>query len=121
MFVYFYFQFQWLWFQQHSTDMMKHLNPGEIFESSFEIIAVIGTGGFGTVYKANQLGLNRVVALKILHEEFANNADLTSRFLREAQSLNKMSHANIVGVYGLGVAKNGQPYLVMELVEGKSG
>src|SRR5262249_18206085 len=103
-----------------AANMSNILQVGQKFEDIYEIMAILGTGGFGTVYKARQLNFGRVVALKILHAEYARDNETVSRFLREAQALNDLSLPNIVRIYGMGVAVTGQPYLVMELIEGKS-
>lgn len=100
-------------------DMSTILKVGDVFDDKFEIQAVLGSGGIGTVYKARQLDCDRIVALKILHYHAALDEEYRARFLREAQSLNKLSHANIVTVYHLGLSSD-VPYLVMEYLQGKS-
>jgi len=84
---------------------------------SYEIVAPIGAGGMGEVYRARDTKLNREVALKILPEAFALNPDRLARFKREAQVLASLNHPNIAAIYGLEEA-NGVDALVMELVEG---
>ena len=89
---------------------------------SYEVIAAIGAGGMGEVYRARDTRLNRDVALKILPDAFAADADRLARFTREAQTLAALNHPNIAQIYGL---EDGPPEaghharaLVMELVEG---
>ncbi len=83
----------------------------------FELIALLGRGGMGEVYKARQKKLNRLVAIKILPEPFGKLDEFTERFRREAQSLARLNHPNIVTIYDYGEA-NGLCYLVMEFVDG---
>src|ERR671925_763780 len=83
----------------------------------YEIVAAIGAGGMGEVYRARDTRLNRDVALKILPESFASDPDRLARFRREAQVLAALNHPNIAHVHGLEQA-NGVQALVMELVEG---
>ncbi|MCA9126091.1 MAG: serine/threonine protein kinase [Planctomycetales bacterium] len=84
---------------------------------SLEIIEHIGAGGMGAVYKARQAGLDRVVALKILPEEFGQDVKFALRFTREARTLAKLSHPNIVSVYEFGRVDDIY-YFLMEYVEG---
>src|SRR5262249_39884772 len=84
---------------------------------SNEIIALLGKGGMGEVYRARDLKLKREVAIKILPEEFSQDADRVSRFQREAQVLASLNHSNIAAIYDLQQAE-ALRYLVLELVEG---
>src|SRR5215475_11809207 len=84
----------------------------------YEITASIGAGGMGEVYRARDTRLKRDVALKILPESFAADADRLARFQREAEVLASLSHPNIAGIYGI-EESNGTRALVMELVEGE--
>lgn len=82
-----------------------------------EIIACLGRGGMGVVYKARQKSLNRLVALKLLAPERANDPQFATRFEKEAQALASLNHPHIVGVYDFGQA-GGFFYLLMEFVDG---
>jgi predicted Ser/Thr protein kinase len=82
-----------------------------------EIIALIGKGGMGAVYKARQPGLDRLVALKILPPETMGGPGFVERFNREARALAKLNHPNIVAVHEFGQV-NGLPYFIMEFVDG---
>ncbi|HEX4349093.1 MAG TPA: serine/threonine-protein kinase, partial [Verrucomicrobiae bacterium] len=82
-----------------------------------EIIALLGKGGMGAVYKARQPGLDRMVALKILPSQTASGPGFVERFNREARALARLNHPNIVAVYEFGTA-NGLPYFIMEFVDG---
>ncbi len=91
--------------------------PNEI--PGYEVLAKIGEGGRGTVYRARQLSLDRLVAVKILSPELASDAEYTTKFLEEARAAGKLSHPNIVQAIEAGV-HNGIWYFVMELVENGS-
>src|ERR1700752_3039405 len=82
---------------------------------AYEILALIGKGGMGEVYRARDTRLKRDVALKVLPEAFARDPDRMARFQREAEVLAALNHPNIAHIYG--VEKRA---LVMELVEGES-
>src|SRR5487761_717564 len=83
----------------------------------YEILAAIGAGGMGEVYRARDSKLGRDVALKVLPEAFARDAERMARFQREAKSLASLNHPNIASIYGL--EDSGASHaLVMELVEG---
>jgi len=85
----------------------------------YEILAPLGAGGMGEVYRARDTKLNRDVALKVLPEAFARDPARMARFQREAQVLASLNHPNIASIYGL-EESGGVRALVMELVEGKS-
>ncbi len=84
---------------------------------AYEVLALIGAGGMGEVYRARDTKLNRDVALKVLPEAFALDADRLARFQREAQVLASLNHPNIAAVYGLEESSQAIA-IVMELVEG---
>jgi tRNA A-37 threonylcarbamoyl transferase component Bud32/uncharacterized membrane protein len=85
--------------------------------ANLEIIAPLGKGGMGAVYKARQTKLDRLVALKVLPAEFNRDPTFAERFLREARALARLNHPGIVAVHDFGEA-DGQPYFLMEFVEG---
>ena len=84
---------------------------------SYEIVAAIGAGGMGEVYRATDTKLKRQVALKVLPASVAGDAERLARFQREAEVLASLNHPNIAAIYGLEKA-DGVNALVMELVEG---
>lgn len=90
---------------------------GMIIGDRYEILEKIGTGGMSDVYKAKDHKLNRPVAVKVLKQEFSENANFVSKFRIEAQAAAGLMHPNIVNVYDVG-EENGIYYIVMELVEG---
>jgi eukaryotic-like serine/threonine-protein kinase len=85
----------------------------------YEIVDLLGAGGMGEVYRARDIKLKRDVAIKILPESFANDADRLARFQREAEVLATLNHPNIAAVYGL-EDSGGMAAIVMELVEGEA-
>ncbi len=85
-----------------------------------ELKALIGAGAMGRVYRAYQRGVDRDVAVKILHRDLANNADVVARFLREAKLSSRLSHPHIVQVLLAGQLDDGTMYLVMEYLDGSS-
>ena len=83
----------------------------------YEILSKLGAGGMGEVYRARDARLERDVAIKILPERFAQDADALARFQREGKAVAALSHPNIVAIYDIGTDQ-GRPYTVMELLEG---
>jgi eukaryotic-like serine/threonine-protein kinase len=83
----------------------------------YEVMAAIGAGGMGEVYRARDGRLGRDVALKVLPEVFARRTDRLARFEREARAAGALSHPNILSVYDVG-SHDGRPYVVFELLEG---
>lgn len=93
------------------------LNPGTYLQERYEILEKIGSGGMSVVYKAKCHTLNRLVAIKVLKEEFALDENFVSKFKMEAQAAARLSHPNIVNVYDV-VDEENLHYIVMELIEG---
>ena len=85
----------------------------------YEILAAIGAGGMGEVYKAKDTRLDRLVAIKVLPEELAKNPDSLARFEREAKAVAALNHPNITGIFDIGRVDD-TAYAVMELLEGES-
>ena len=85
----------------------------------YEIVALLGAGGMGEVYRARDTRLGRDVAIKVLPAEFAADPDRLRRFEQEAQAVAALNHPNIVSLYDIGTYE-GSPYLVSELLEGES-
>ena len=92
------------------------LGPGARL-GSYEVTALIGSGGMGEVWQARDTTLDRDVALKVLPEAFTSDPDRLARFEREAKVLASLNHPNIGSVYGLEEAE-GTKALVLKLVEG---
>lgn len=93
------------------------ISPGMLIGERYEIIDRVGSGGMADVYNGKDLRLNRNVAIKILKQEYSNDAKFVSKFRAEAQSVAGLSHPNVVNVYDVGEDDN-LYYIVMELVEG---
>jgi len=93
------------------------LRIGTFLQDRYEILEQIGTGGMSVVYKAKCHKLNRMVAVKVLKEEFANDSSFVSKFKMEAQAAAGLSHPNIVNIYDV-IDEDTIHYIVMELIEG---
>ncbi|MCP4777165.1 MAG: protein kinase, partial [Planctomycetaceae bacterium] len=98
-------------FEPPTIDRLAELFP------ALEIIKLVGTGGMAAVYKAKQPGLDRFVALKILPEEFSHDIKFALRFTREARTLAKLSHPNIISVFEFGNVGDTY-YFLMEFIDG---
>ncbi|MBQ2618979.1 MAG: Stk1 family PASTA domain-containing Ser/Thr kinase [Oscillospiraceae bacterium] len=90
---------------------------GKLLDGRYEILEIIGVGGMAVVYKAMDHRLNRLVAVKILKDDYLNDADFRRRFHGESQAVAMMSHPNIVSVYDVSRSE-GNEYIVMELIDG---
>src|SRR5262250_2361468 len=91
--------------------------PAQTKLGPYEILSVVGAGGMGEVYRARDVRLDRFVAIKILPEAFAEEADRLRRFDAEARALSALHHPNLVSIFDVG-AQDGIHYLVSELLEG---
>lgn len=93
---------------------------GKQVAGQFRILERIGSGGMGSVYKAEQPEMNRFVAIKILHSKYLSRTDLVSRFRREARAMSHLSHPNTARVFLHGQLEDGACYFVMEYLEGRN-
>jgi serine/threonine protein kinase len=93
----------------------KQVDNGE-----YVITDRIGSGGMGSVYKADQPSMNRQVAIKVLHSRFATRDDLVARFRREARAMSQLAHPNTARVYKYGELDDGSVYFVMDYLEGRN-
>jgi serine/threonine protein kinase len=93
--------------------MLAPLFPG------YEIQGLIASGGMGSVYQALQRSLERLVAIKILSQEFSSDAAFRTIFESEAKAMAKLNHPNLIGVYDFGEVA-GMLYIIMEYVPGQS-
>ncbi len=96
---------------------MMMLKPGTYLQDRYEILSLIGTGGMAEVYQAKCHTLNRLVAIKVLKDEYSQDSNFVSKFKMEAQAAAGLSHPNIVSVYDV-VDDGALHYIVMELIEG---
>src|SRR5947207_3256999 len=85
----------------------------------YQIVAAIGAGGMGEVYRARDARLNRDVAVKVLPSAFASDSERLSRFEQEARAAAALNHPNILAVFDIG-AHDAAPYVVSELLEGET-
>jgi eukaryotic-like serine/threonine-protein kinase len=105
---------------QDPADTPTSADPfvGLILADKYQIQASLGGGGAGQVYKAKHLFINRIVAIKVLFPHLAIREDKVQRFKQEALAMSHLDHPNITAVLDFGQADKGQPYLVMEYVQG---
>ena len=96
------------------------LESGAIFAERYEILRRIGTGGMGTVYLARHRAMGRHCALKLLHASLGRDREARDRFTREARNASRIAHPNVCTVYDFGATPEGQLFLVLEYVDGRS-
>src|SRR6476661_6312378 len=94
------------------------MKPGDTF-GSYHVVAQLGAGGMGEVYRARDAKLKRDVAIKVLPDSFAHDPERVVRLRREAEVLASLNHSHIAAIYDL-VEIETQPFLVLELVEGET-
>ena len=97
---------------QHMADF----EIGSIVDERYEILGILGSGGMGRVYKARQLNLNRIVAIKVPSDAVLKNEEFLARFVREGTTCARVAHGHIVSIYDVHSGK--RPYIVMEYVDG---
>lgn len=96
------------------------LKPGSVLSDRYEIVSEVGRGGMGVVYKARHLKMDRIVAIKVLHGHLLEDLSSKKRFEQEVNATSSLSHSNCVMVYDCDFSPSGQPFLVMEFIEGVS-
>ena len=92
---------------------------GSVLGGSYRITRLIGQGGMGAVYEGVQARLERRVAVKLMARELSSNPEAIARFRREAEVTSQLGHPHIVQVFDFGQAPGGEPYIVMEYLEGE--
>jgi serine/threonine-protein kinase len=93
---------------------------GQVIDGRFEILAFLGAGAMGTVYRARQKSIGREVAIKMIDKQHGRDEMAVRRFLREARLASQLSQPNTVSVLDVGQAKDGRLFLAMELIRGKT-
>lgn len=92
---------------------------GTVVDGKYRLDRILGEGGFGVVYAGTHLRLDRQVAVKFLHPQHSQNADVVERFMREARATSKLSHPNVIDVRDVEMAPDGSVYMVLELLQGQ--
>jgi serine/threonine protein kinase len=100
-------------------DQAKTTVDGPILEGAYRIFRIVGEGGMGTVYEGQQLRLNKRVAIKVMSRELAANPEALARFRREAEVTSSIGHPHIVHVFDFGNTPTGEPFMVMEFLDGE--
>jgi serine/threonine-protein kinase len=98
----------------------KAAQADALLDGRYRIDRLLGEGGMGAVYLASHVGLGRQVAIKFLHADLISREDVVGRFYREAQAAAAIRHKNIIEVFDVGMSAKGEPFLVMEYLEGES-
>lgn len=99
------------------ANLTNELAPGEILGGRYEIIGSVAAGGMGQIYKAKHQLMNRTVAIKTIHLSLMSGGAL-KRFQQEAQAISALNHPNILSVFDFFISDEGQPYLVMDFLQG---
>jgi eukaryotic-like serine/threonine-protein kinase len=94
-------------------------HPGRIIGGQFRVRRRLGAGGMGVVYLADQIGVERAVAVKLIRKELSRDEDVNLRFQREARAVGRLNHPGIVQIYTLGQTEVGELFLAMEYVDGR--
>ena len=104
------------------SDQSTNSQSASLLNGRYRLLAIVAGGGMATVYKAQDTLLNRVVAIKMLREKFAQDPQFVQKFREEAQAAANLNHPNIVTIHDVGsdvVNGKGRNYIVMEFVEGQ--
>ncbi len=96
------------------------LRIGSVFAERYEITSFVGAGGCSIIYEAKHMLMNKRVALKLLRANFSTETKYVQRFQRESKATSQLVHPNIVGVHDFGISLAGQPYIVMDFLQGLS-
>ncbi|RTL39799.1 MAG: hypothetical protein EKK48_18190 [Candidatus Melainabacteria bacterium] len=98
-------------------DAQKQLE--DVLSSNYEFLGTIGSGGMSVIYKAKQLLLDKPVAIKMLHSHLLSELSIM-RFQQEAKAASSLKHPNVIAVHDFGISRLGQPYMVMDFIDGKT-
>ncbi|MBK7072296.1 MAG: serine/threonine protein kinase [Myxococcales bacterium] len=91
---------------------------GKVFDGRYEILARIGEGGMGVVYKARQVSIDRVIAIKVLNPQMASDQQWVQRFSNEAKACSRLQHPNTIRMFDFGQTSDGRFFMTMEFLEG---
>ncbi len=105
---------------EFSTEATAQFNRDSTLMEKYELIGRLGAGGMSVVFKARHRLLSRMVAIKLLNGEAFGHPGVQQRFIQEAQITSQLSHPSIINVHDFGINIDGQPYLVMDYVDGPS-
>jgi len=105
---------------QTGLQSSHEFQPGMIIRNKYEILARIGIGGMGAVYKGRHITFNELCAIKVVNDSIAGDANFLQRFQTEAVITRKLRHPNAVRVDDFDYTDDGRPFIVMELVEGRN-
>lgn len=92
---------------------------GRLIDNRFEVLSRLGAGGMGVVYRARQVGIDRIVAIKTLLKDRAQDGKVVMRFKNEARAVSKLNHPNTIRIHDFGQMDDGTLYFAMELLEGR--
>src|ERR1700758_2226740 len=92
---------------------------GRTLPGGYVMLELVGVGGMGRVYRAEQTNLGRTVAVKIIHPHLVGEENTAARFITEARAASRLNHPNSVGIIDFGKSPDGQLYLVMEFLRGR--
>jgi DNA-binding NarL/FixJ family response regulator/tRNA A-37 threonylcarbamoyl transferase component Bud32 len=104
----------------NSSSAPSQIVPGIVLAGRFKIEAILGSGGMSTVYRGKDLSIGRTVAIKMLHQQPLTDDKEIQRFLLEAKTASAVSHPNIITIFDFGLTSSGQPYIVMDYIDGIS-
>ncbi|HEY6804888.1 MAG TPA: protein kinase [Pyrinomonadaceae bacterium] len=103
------------------ADVNEDAYVGRVIGGKYKLLARLGSGGMGTVYRARRIHIGDDVAVKVLHSEYVNEPNTVERFRREAQAAAMLRHPSIVSIYDFGEARDNDPaFIIMELVDGQT-
>jgi serine/threonine-protein kinase len=98
----------------------KILSEGELLDGKYRIVGSIGAGAWGHVYEGVNERIDRRVAIKVMHIEYAEKPDMRGRFEREARAATRIESPHVIHVFDMGFLGDGRPYIVMELLKGEN-
>jgi hypothetical protein len=102
------------------ADGTLFLPPGTLFHDKYAVIEVLGEGAISVVHKARHSVMKNIVVIKLLKGTYASNSKTVLRFQRDGQAMSRLNHQNIVRTFDFGISREGQPFLAIEYLDGKS-